>query len=211
MGNIFLNKFKEFLILRESDKIEEKIKDFTDLISGVYSKDTIYDEIVDFLDVIKGTPTRWESFAQYINNRFAVSDFSKVLDVGCGPMADLSLLLIEKGYDVVGIDSKVKEIENLKTIKKLFDYKKEDVSNFDLLVGLEPCDATEHIIRSSMENKIPCVISLCCTSHDSIDGQRFSSKEEWYEYLLSITNFNGTLKDEKILKKTHKIFEIDFK
>jgi SAM-dependent methyltransferase len=210
MSKIFIDKFKQFLVLRKSDNIDEKIKDFTDFIYGSYYKNVIYDEIVDFLDITRGKPTRWETFAKYIRKQFPVSNFPKVLDVGCGSAADLTSLLVKYGYDVTAIDPKVDEIEKLRTIRKLFDYTKEDVSKFDLIVGLEPCDATEHIIRSSMNNNIPCAISLCCTAHDSIDGQKFIDQDEWYDYLLLITDSKGVIEKKRIMQKTHKILKIEF-
>ena len=89
----------------------------------------------------------------------------------------------------------------------MFDYKKTSILDFDLIVGLEPCDATEHIIRSSMEHSISFAISLCAVEHDGIDGHKFANKEEWYKYLLSLTDEKGIYEEKRILNKSHQIIK----
>jgi len=208
MPNLLIESFRKFLITRQSDQIEDKVKDFSDFISGNYKKDIIYDEIVDYYDIVKGEYTRWQSFARYIETRFPKETYPRVLDVGCGPLADLSLSLNEKGYGVTGIDPRVNQINQLKTIRQSFNYLKTDISSYDLIVGLEPCEATEHIIRSSIQSNVPCAIKLCAKAHDSMNGQQFLNKEDWYNYLLSLSNTKGIIEEKKILNKPNIILKI---
>lgn len=199
--------FRNFLLVRKSDKIEEKVEDFKLIISRKYRKDVVYDEIIDFFDIMEGKTTRWQSFAKYIEITFPKKKFPNILEIGCGPVGDLTTILNEKGYQSTGIDPRVDSVKNLKLIKEEFHYLYTDVSTYNLLVGLEPCNATEHIVRSSIQNNIPCVISLCGTTHDGIDGRKFSQREQWYEYLLSLTMSRGVLEKKTILGKTHMILK----
>ena len=69
------------------------------------------------------------------------------------------------------------------------------INQYDLLVGLEPCDATEHIIRQSLKYDKPFEIFLCYQVHKALNGIKFTCPEDWYEYLSSIS------KEVKIIKQ----------
>ena len=203
----FMKVFRKFLTIRDVENIDDIMADFESYVNGRYTKDVIADSIVDFLDVLCDSPTRWQSFAKYIGKEFPKEQYKRVLDVGCGPLADLSLVLTNMGYETTGIDPRVHEKGRIKLIRRAFDYLKTDVSNFDLIVGLEPCDATEHIVRSSLKNNVPSAISLCAAPHNGIDGRSFGTTNEWYDFLLSLSNSRGQLK-EVVSDKTHMILKI---
>lgn len=186
MSPALVDRYRKYLQERKSENISEKINEFINFSKGV-KLTTVHDEFIDFYDIILNKPSRWQAFRRYIETRFPKSDYSSVLDVGCGIFADLSLELISKGYNVSAIDPKVTEIQNLKTIKDLFDFKTTDISSYNLLVGLEPCDATEHIIRSAISNKKAFCICLCGVPHNNIiNGEPFKDLRKWIDYLLNI-------------------------
>ena len=76
---------------------------------------------------------------------------------------------------------------NIEVIKDKFDYKKFDLSKYDYVVAEEPCDATEHVVRACVEQKIPFMIVLCGTPHKLISGGIHKDVFEWYEYLVNIS------------------------
>lgn len=178
----------------------EKDKFIEDLKSYVLTKDkVIADEVFDFYvsEKLAQNEPRTTSFIRHLIAKYNSSN--KVLDVGAGRMCHLSTELGERGFKVVAIDPKIRlkdsEIKQRKIqriIKQPF-YCDEygngtDISNFDLLVGLEPCDATEHIIRQGLKYEKPFEVSLCYQAHNALNGKTFATPEDWYEYLQQISN-----------------------
>lgn len=200
-----IREFHDFLIKRKSQDIAQKTREFTNILGGKRNGRGVYDEIIDFIDLRSGNYTRWEAFARYIETRYIVQRYISVLDVGCGPFADLSIKLAEKGYDVTSIDPRIEETSRLKIIKGLFDFESTDVKRYDLIVGLEPCEATEHIIRSAVANKKAFAICLCGIHHEGIDGKVFETYDEWVNYLIGIDKINIMVDERYILGKNFKI------
>ena len=185
--DVLVERFKQYLLSIEADDMDAKIEAFKLLVKNKYTKNTIFDEIGDFYDSLYGNSHRWTAFARYIQTRYKVEEYKRILNIGCGKEANTSQELIKRGYDVVSIDPKVKEIEGLKVIKEYFDYLKTNVNSYDLLIGLEPCDATEHAIRSALNNDKDFAIALCYAPHNSIDGRVFDDYKMWHVYLQSIS------------------------
>lgn len=164
--------------LRELEK-EIKIKD-----SRIIS-----DEYVDFKLWMQGLPSRQESFAKFLEKRIPKKEELKILEVGCGRTGRLSRILVERGFDVTGIDPKVEVVncDNTKFIKGKFEYTKFNISEYNFVIAQEPCDATEHIVRACVKERIPFIISLCGVHHKLISGVMPKNEQEWYQYLLNIS------------------------
>lgn len=184
---------------------QEKAKFMQGLKEWVEGKSNeIDDEVYDFLiDVgLYKKPRREESFMSYLNQKYGAIRFSKILDVGAGRMCKLSEVLAKYGNSLYAIDpnirlSKVEAnklgIKSISTQKFLCDEfakngKGTPVDNFDFIFGLEPCDATEHIIRQGLKYDKPFDVFLCGAPHKSLDGKTFKTYHEWYEYLASISS-----------------------
>lgn len=208
--NPFIKKLIKYLIMRESDDIENKIIEFEKITAGD-KLINVSDEVSDFLDLLFRNPTRWKSFANYIKDNYQLKKYNNILDVGCGKFADLSIELIKEGYNVTCIDPNLNtdkiNVAELKLIKDIFDYRIFDVAKYDLIIGLEPCDATEHIVRSALNNNKEFVVSLCATPHKSIDGKSFLNKNEWYQYLLNLYSDALSLEHVEIMEKKHCIIK----
>jgi len=199
-------QFEKFLKERNSKNIKDKLEEFKQImINPTNEAIPISDEIIDFIDQINGTPNRFQSFARYIETRYDVKKYNNVLEIGCGTIAGLSKELIKKGYKVTCVDKVDLKVDDIPYIKTLFDHKTFDVSNYDLLVGLEPCEATEHILLSAIENNKPFAISLCDVPHDSIDGEKFKTCKEWDNYLIKKSNDKAYIDEKKVLNKSHRI------
>ena len=175
----------------------------------------IVDEVYDFLlaeGIIKGN-SRHLDFANYILYKYSPKNHKKILDVGAGRMCKLSTELAGQGFTVSAIDTNIRLKENelkrrliSKIIKSSFfcdEYSKNQgtpVGEYDLLVGLEPCEATEHIIRQGLKYDKPFEISLCYQPHKALSGQTFRTPELWYEYLSSIS------KEVKIIEQNNDFY-----
>lgn len=196
-----LDTYKQYLIKRESENINLKLKEMEQYLKDSSKLLVVSDELVDFFDLLNERTTRWQAFRRYIEINYKLEKYKRVLDVGCGISRDLSLELENKGYIVSSIDPRLKEANGITTIKDYFNYLKTDVSYYDLLVGLEPCDATEHIMKSGLNNNIPFAVALCATPHNAINGRRFKTREDWYNYLLKESQGEAIIEEKKILTK----------
>lgn len=164
----------------------------------------IYDEIYDFL-VAEGFyngESRVGAFGNYIVQKYPLDNYKNILDVGAGRVCKLSQFLAEKGYKVDAIDTDIRlsnseandmGIVRISKYKFLCDEysnkgKGTNITNKDLVVGLEPCGATEHIIRQCLKYDKPFEVSLCYQNHKALNGQTFETPEDWYRYLKSISD-----------------------
>ena len=180
------------------------------------TSETIDDVVYDFLLSLKvdERKPREEIFASHITGKYSNIQFRKIMDVGAGRMCKLSSVLAKCGYKMYAIDPNIRltpkeagklKIASISKNKFLCDEfsasgKGTNVQNYDLIVGLEPCDATEHIIRQALKHDKPFEIALCAAEHDALDGTKFKTYLEWYEYLKGISS------EVKITKKRNSYF-----
>lgn len=164
---------------------------------------SIDDEVYDFLiaEKLYHGESRVNAFGNYLTQKYSVDKYKNVLDVGAGRMCRLSKFLAEKGYNVEAIDpnirltnaeAKAMGIARISKSKFLCDEyanngKGTNISNKDLVVALEPCGATEHIIRQCLIKDLPFAVVLCYQNHNALNGQIFETPEDWYRYLKSIS------------------------
>ncbi len=162
--------------------------------------DEVYDFLVD-VGIYKGA-TREENFVSYLNKKYGMIRFSKILDVGAGRMCKLSEILAKYGNSLYAIDPNIRlskdeakklGLKSISTQKFMCDEfakkgKGTPIDNYDYIFGLEPCDATEHIIRQGLKFDKPFDVFLCGAPHKSLNGKTFNSYHEWYDYLASISS-----------------------
>ena len=181
---------------------EKFLKGLQEWIDG--KSETVDDEVYDFLiDIgIYKKERREDEFISYINQKYGIIRFSKILDVGAGRMCKLSQALAKYGNTLYAIDPNIRLLPDearkmgIKTIKKEFfvcdEFTKSgrgtNIQNIDYVFGVEPCDATEHIIRQGLKYDKPFDILLCGAPHQGLNGKTFSSYEDWYKYLESISS-----------------------
>lgn len=184
---------------KEKEKFRKGIEEFLS-----ESEETIDDEVYDFLiySKIYEKPTRENVFISHLNKKYSNLKFKKIMDVGAGRMCRLSSSLAKLGCQMYAIDPKIrltqKEAKSLgiKSIKQdrfLCDEfangrNGTNIERFDMIVGLEPCDATEHIIRQCLKYEKPFDILLCAAAHNALNGTKFNNYKDWYEYLSSISS-----------------------
>ena len=154
---------------------------------------------LDAVDKVVNKP-RTEGFIAYLISKYSKQQTRKILDIGAGRLCPLSTELGKKGFSVTAMDPKIRlntnelKSRNIKQVIKKPFYCDEfsnigtNISNYDLLVGLEPCDATEHIIRQGLKYDKPFEVSLCYQAHQGLDGKIFATPEDWYAYLRTISS-----------------------
>ena len=184
---------------QEKSMFMEGLKDWVDGKSETID-DVVYDFLVD-IGLYK-KPRREDVFVSYLNQKYGVIRFSKILDVGAGRMCKLSEALAKYGNTLYAIDPNIRlsqceanklGIKSIKTQQFVCDKfakggKGTPVDGFDFIFGLEPCDATEHIIRQGLAHDKPFDVFLCGTAHDALNGRKFRTYKEWYKYLESISS-----------------------
>lgn len=197
-AEIWLRENPERLTTEEKQKFKANLFDFL-----IKKEPTIDDEVYDFLvnSQIISNISRHVIFFRYLSNKYGNFKGLKTLDVGAGRMCHLSALLAKKGAHVTAIDPSIrlttKEAHDMKIKeiqKKIFvcdefarNNNGTDISNSDLIVGLEPCMATEHIIRQGLKHDKPFDVTLCATNHSALNGEKFKNVEDWYKYLRGIS------------------------
>lgn len=184
---------------QEKAKFLQGLSDWIDGKSIVID-DEVYDFFVD-IGLYKGK-RREEEFVNYLNKKYGIIRFKKILDVGAGRMCLLSESLAKMGNVLYAMDPNIRLSEAEAKRKSIRSIKKQrfvcdefakngrgtSLLNYDFIFGLEPCDATEHIIRQGLKYNKPFDILLCGAPHKSLDGKTFVSYEAWYEYLDSISS-----------------------
>ena len=134
---------------------------------------------------------------------------SNILEIGGGfypslasHIADRQLKLKSGTITVYDKNLVTTSLKNIKLIKRDFTLE-DDVSNFDLLVGIMPCQATSLIIKKANEYKKEFFLALCGCTHFPITYLMFHEPklETWFEYVKDI--FYDTKTDNS------KLIEID--
>lgn len=184
---------------------QEKVKFLEDLKEWINGKsNVIADEVYDFLMEFHGAEQkkRHIQYASYLNKKYGSLKFRRILDVGAGRMCRLSETLAKYGAKMYAIDPNIRLSENEAYDKRITAISKKHfecdefatkgkkgtyVQPYDMIIGLEPCDATEHIIRQGMKYDKLFNILLCAAPHDALNGRKFERYEDWYEYLASIS------------------------
>ena len=189
---------------------QEKQKFLTGLKDYIEDKDVaLDDELFDFLvqkQLIKNEP-RETTFMKYLLKKYGSFNNKSVLDVGAGRICALSKEIAKKGGSVTSMDVNIRLPEsvlkksNITAIKKYFkcdEFSRSgtDIKDYDLIVGLEPCSATEHIIRQSLKYDKPFDISLCAAPHKGLNGETYGSYKEWYKHLASISREVQIIKND---------------
>ncbi len=166
------------------------------------SSGTIHDETYDFYQWLDGKPGRQEQFYKFIKHNYESFFGKNVLEVGCGRTAALSQML-SRHFKMTAIDPllEVSEKPGIEYIKAYFT-QNTPIWDYDLIIGLEPCDATEHIIRSCLKREKEFIVVLCGTPHKRLDGKKSRSIEEWREYLVNIDRNHLLLE---------RVYELDFR
>lgn len=182
-----VRNFEQYLIQNPNELTQEQFQKILKDVMGFGSKGTIHDETFDYLQWLKYAPGRQELFCNYLEKNYHQYFGKKVLEVGCGINAKLSRLL-SRNFIVTAMDPALQKTNSKRItfVKAPFDYQSTSIEDYDLIIGLEPCDATEHIIRSCVQHQKEFIVVLCGVPHRKLNGTMPKSMMDWYRYLVSI-------------------------
>ena len=127
-------------------------------------------------------------YVGYFNKLLSIHGLDKdILDVGGGHLPTFGHMIakyqlrIGKGtisvIDPALITNKSK-MPNLKLIKEEFN-KEYDITNYDMLVGILPCDTTEDLIESAIVNHKDFFVGMCGCIHGELRSMYFGGGMYW--------------------------------
>lgn len=143
-----------------------------------------------------GDSKRFEEMSSLIARHFPSSKYPTIADVA-GGSGLLNQALSIKGYTVTSYDGKRRRNIPHVIIKwKLFDETIKDP--YSLIIGMHPDAATDVIIKSAYDRRVPFVLVPCCvipfvTIH-SYDGSDWFSFLTRYAQRLGFDTMSYTLK-----------------
>lgn len=189
-GHLYPEEVKDFIVnnfFNESFEVDF----YPDVMHQVYATTGAYDYCENFYDMCIKEISKTYSLDQHI------------LDVGCGFYPGFAERVGKLQHDgsitAMDYDLITTEHGNVKLIKSTFT-ENTDLTNFDLVLGIMPCEATIPMIKASNKQDKDLFIQLCgCTHFENINPYIPVSLEMWYLYL------------EHILEKTtskDRIFEM---
>lgn len=197
---------------RTENSLEFETTEFEKIEKDLYSprKGIATDEFVEFKLWSKGFRTRQQCFADFVEKVLPLDKYKKILEVGAGRNPRLSKLLSEKGYEMTAMDPRLEnkliqgnleeseirweiiwkkttgEATVIRCIKGEFILGEADISEYDAVIGQEPCDATEPMVKACVEQGKDFVISLCGVPHKYMNGEAPKDAYEWFDYLENI-------------------------
>lgn len=189
--NIFkrikLNKFKNKYSHLYPDYLQEEIDN--KLLLGYTNNNDTINQIYCYLDLVNDNINAYKEFIKILENNFNLSN--NILEIGAGNIPILAKYLTDKKINVDILESNIifDNLTNGRVIKKRFD-EKTNIDKYDLLIGYNPCGATEDIIRNSIKNNKDFCIALCgCCFLPEEYKKR--TPEEWHNYLFEIAKKIG--------------------
>lgn len=128
---------------------------------------------------------RYEHFSKFIKAMYP--DAKRVLEVGCGA-GYLSILLTKLGYEVTALDYiKYNDLDKqgIEFYEKQFTLDT-DISQYDLVVGLHCCEATEIVIRNCIANDKEFAV-VVCEKHQGLENNHIKNRNQYIKYLKNIS------------------------
>jgi hypothetical protein len=138
-------------------------------------------------------PERFEFFGDVVSRFFPVEKHkqTRFADIGSGYPCSLQKYLRSLGYEkVVSFDDYIVNNQCYSNINRYFTVT--DGEDFDVLLGLNPCDGTETIIRCANNFRLPIVIRPCCPKNKFLgDNIRiiYKRKKDWSSQETAWTEF----------------------
>ena len=133
-----------------------------------------------------GDNRRFDLFAKVVAKNFPPKNVSAVADIA-GGKGQLQIFLRRLGYhQVVTFDNRKKE-HRLKGVMFQRQFFGQQVnSQFDLLLGLHPDEATDVIIVEAARRRVPFVVCPCCVLPTASRFDRQPLYRFWLEHLVSL-------------------------
>ncbi len=184
--NQYLQKYGQYYSKDAKSFIEQE---FFHLLDSDIAPDILMQLYAKF-KVLPKEKDIYYRFTDWIDKQYHID--KNILEIGGGyyPMLAKNIserqVKLQKGtitvYDPLLVTTK---LENIKLYKTPF-INKTDISSYDLLVGISPCEATRTMIQSAIEYRKEFFIALCgCTHFDFYElSYIYGSYEEMYKKWL---------------------------
>jgi len=167
--------------------MQQKVKLRREVHAEARESGVLSDEMVDYRLWLEKLPSRCESFADYLSGPLMRYAGGTILEVGCGPRARLARSLLDRGYNVEAIDPKL-EMRSRIFRRESFTIDYPHLDSFQAVIALEPCEATELVIRACTQQKVPFFVVPCGSPHPRIDGTLDKTTAEWWAYLMNLNS-----------------------
>lgn len=195
-------KFKKFL-LQYSSKYEKGMLNYIknnfwilmdeeripSILKQVYSEVGVYENRDNF----------YLEHLKKINENFDIR--CNILDIGSGVIPAFANLVAKEQlklgsgtitlYDPMLITNKSKH-RNMKLNKKKFK-SRTDITNYDLITGIMPCEATSDLIEAACKNKKDFYLAMCGCTHKKGSSYDYMDPSSYQNYIIE--------KTKKLLKK----------
>ncbi len=199
--------FKEKYYGRYVSYLQEEIDE--KLLKGFTNNNDIINQIYCYLNIVPDTFNYYKEFAKIVRKYFAI-ETKKILEVGAGSLPILASYMQDMSfkYDIIDPNTILEDLVGIKGNVFKEDFTNTtDIGSYDLVIGYNPCKATDAIIRNCLENHKEFIIALCgCAFLPS--GYNRTNKE-WQKYLFKIIEQLG--KDYNFYIETFKdIYKIEY-
>ncbi len=193
-------KYKIFMS-RYGDKFSDQLKKEMDIHfvkrAGKFDNPTDFYQLYDYFGIIPDDVNMYIYHLNAIKERFNLN--SNILEIAGGSYPSFARRVAREQlktgigtitvYDPKLVTNHSYKYSNLKLYPEKFD-SSVDVSNFDLLVGIMPCNATDEMIDAIYKYNKDFYISFCgCSSYNFFNfflGMPLPSYYNQIEYLKSV-------------------------
>lgn len=184
-----LHEFKYKYFDLYPPNLQEEIED--NLFLGFTNNEDTINQIYCYLNLIEDNINPYKAFINYLESEFDLKN-KNILEVGSGSIPVLAHYLEEKLDSKVSIQEPITMIANYTKgdiYKEIFT-KDTQVDNFDLIIGYNPCEATENIIRNAIKNKKDFSVATCGCCHLP-NNYKEKNPKLWHNYLINIAQKLG--------------------
>lgn len=178
-----LTKFKQEYYNLYPDYLQEELDE--KLLLGFTNNNDIINQIYCYLNLIEENINPYLEFYNILNNNFDLKNM-KILEVGCGFIPILSKIFSDNNISIDIIDPLVtfKTLNAGKVLNEKFSIDT-NIDNYDLIIGYNPCGATENMIRKSItESKDFCIFLCGCCFLPADYTDR--TPDRWHKYLYDL-------------------------
>lgn len=136
----------------------------------IFSNTTLIKQVSAYLNLLKDEQNIYYQMAKYILSIYGYD--KNILEVSCGHLPMLSYYM-EREIKINGGKSTItvcdpllvpNKFGSLKLVKDEFN-EEMDISDYELIVGLFPCEATRSILKKSILNDKEFFVALCSCLH----------------------------------------------
>lgn len=182
--------FKEKYYQRYVSYLQEELDN--KLLNGFTNNNDTINQIYCCLQIVPDRFNYYLEFIKIIQKYFALEN-KKVLEVGAGSLPILASYLEFKAlsYDIMDPGTILEDVVGIKgkVIKEKFSLAT-NITDYDLLIGYNPCAATESMIRNCLKNHKEFIIALCGCAFLP-ENYKVRTNKQWQKYLLQIIEKSG--------------------